>query len=363
MSTINEIFQQVEVLLKQDKIHQATLLLFDLYSHPDGNQFDWFGFYKNTLSHWEGSLNMLRIMTVYGLVLLQTPSENALHFTEYLLERHENMKSHVLECSLILRSLQMIHRVFLHQVSLYERFQMNEIVDVINAHPLPELSLFGSLLEAYFEQEFQAYELAFSHFNRALASFGPAAVPVRIELRDDLVRSMLVAGIKAPQITFLGDLLVDYNVQALCHSEEDFDYLLRNIVDGNIEAIKNMPEQQLFNKELLLEKVRLAALLKLIIQTMGEKRPIMIEEIQKELGLSLFDTHAIIVKAIANNLITGCIDQIEGVVHVTGTKSRPMSMHEMGNMLTALKRIRTNIDHGEAQLRESATNELNKLAY
>lgn len=139
--------------------------------------------------------------------------------------------------------------------------------------------------------------------------------------------------------------------------------LLRAFNSGDINKFEQMKPKwstiaDLAAQEVKLrQKISLLCLMEMTFKRPANKRTIMFEEIAKEAKLPVKEVEILIMKALAQGLVKGAIDEVAGVVNMTWVQPRVLDRKQVAAMATTLDTWMSSITSME-QLIESRASEI-----
>lgn len=141
----------------------------------------------------------------------------------------------------------------------------------------------------------------------------------------------------------IGELLAHPILESLNGTENEWVVeLLRAFNSGDINKFEAMKPQwskipDLAAQELKLrQKISLLCLMEMTFKRPSDHRSISFEEIAAEAKLPLKDVEILIMKALAQGLVRGAIDQVAGVVNMTWVQPRVLNKEQVAAMATTL---------------------------
>lgn len=141
----------------------------------------------------------------------------------------------------------------------------------------------------------------------------------------------------------IGELLAHPILESLNGTENEWIVeLLKAFNSGDINKFEKMKPQwgsipDLATQEIKLrQKISLLCLMEMTFKRPSDHRSIKFEEIATETKLPLKEVEILIMKALAQGLVKGAIDQVSGVVNMTWVQPRVLSKEQVAAMATTL---------------------------
>lgn len=152
-----------------------------------------------------------------------------------------------------------------------------------------------------------------------------------------------LAALLGEHIYNIGELLAHPIIDSVNGTENEWLIeLLQAFNSGNINKFESMKPKwshipDLVASEVALrQKISLLCLMEMTFKRPANKRSITFEEIAGETKLPLKEIEILIMKALAQNLVKGEIDQVAGVVNMTWVQPRVLSKDQVAAMATNL---------------------------
>uniref|UniRef100_A0A1Q3FE80 26S proteasome non-ATPase regulatory subunit 13 n=1 Tax=Culex tarsalis TaxID=7177 RepID=A0A1Q3FE80_CULTA len=162
----------------------------------------------------------------------------------------------------------------------------------------------------------------------------------------------------------IGELLAHPILDSLTGTENEWLVeLLRAFNSGNINKFEQMKPKwstiaDLAAQEVKLrQKISLLCLMEMTFKRPANKRTITFEEIATEAKLPVKEVEILIMKALAQGLVKGAIDEVAGVVNMTWVQPRVLDRKQVAAMATTLDTWMSSITSME-QLIESRASEI-----
>lgn len=159
----------------------------------------------------------------------------------------------------------------------------------------------------------------------------------------------------------IGELLAHPILQSLVGTENEWLVeLLRAFNSGDINKFESMKPTWCQIADLaahevkLRQKISLLCLMEMTFKRPANQKTLTFEEIAAETKLPLKEIELLVMKALAQGLVRGSIDQVQGVVNMTWVQPRVLDRQQIGGMVKTLDAWMTSITQLEQLIEERA---------
>jgi 26S proteasome regulatory subunit N9 len=139
----------------------------------------------------------------------------------------------------------------------------------------------------------------------------------------ELISHPIIDSLRGTDKEWLIDLLQAFNSGDI-NKFEQMKPIWSQINDLKVQEVK------------LRQKISLLCLMEMTFKRAANKRTITFDEIAKETKLPLKEVELLIMKALAQGLVRGAIDQVSGVVNMTWVQPRVLNRDQVGTMVKTL---------------------------
>ena len=185
------------------------------------------------------------------------------------------------------------------------------------------------------------------------------------ETQTLLARDLALAGLTAPEVYGMGELLGQAVLDSL-REDKDNGWLLPVVNAYNLGRIaewSKLKEQfkaqfaqynsLLLNLDMVEEKIAILALVELIWARPANGRSLSFKDIQQATHTSPDKVEWLVMRAMALGVVSGDIDQVEAMVHVTNVQPRVLSPQQIQETLTRVSEWKKHVQSVLAQVEQT----------
>ncbi|XP_015588768.1 26S proteasome non-ATPase regulatory subunit 13 [Cephus cinctus] len=350
---------QMEELYNKKLWHQLTLKLETFVKHPTLQKGDnLVQLYNNFLSTFENKINPLTLVEILAHVVLQfQDKQEAVKFLEKAETKVKGNNEAVALCKVL------TGQILLDKLNDQDRAKkIIEDVEVMldNADGITTVHGRFYLLAS------RLYRLQGKHaeyYRTALRYLGCIDLSTLTKKEQEQHAFFLgLAALLGDGVYNLGELLAHPVLQSLKGTPNTWLVdVLQAFNAGDIAALERLKPQwskvaDLAAQELKLrQKISLLCLMEMTFKRQANHRQLTFAEISKETRLPVSEVELLVMKALAQGLIRGAIDQVAGTVNMTWVQPRVLDRSQISRMVQRLDGWCKDINSMENLLESRAT--------
>ncbi|XP_076618608.1 regulatory particle non-ATPase 9 [Colletes latitarsis] len=331
---------QLEKLYNKKLWHQLTLKLETFVKNPALLKGDnLVQLYVNFLSTFENKINPLSLVEILAYVIQQfQDKEEAIKFLEKTEAKVKSSNEAVALCK-VLRG-----QILLDKLNNQE--QTKKIIEEIEAM-LDNADGITTVHGRFYLLASRLYRLQGKHaeyYRTALRYLG--CIDLNSLSKQEQEQHAFFLGLAAllgEGVYNLGELLAHPVLQSLKGTPNSWLIdLLQAFNAGDIAALEKLKPQwskvaDLAAQELKLrQKISLLCLMEMTFKRQGNNRQLTFTEISQETRLPLGEVELLVMKALAQGLVRGAIDQVAGTVNMTWVQPRVLDRSQIAGMVQRL---------------------------
>ncbi|XP_026483505.1 26S proteasome non-ATPase regulatory subunit 13 [Vanessa tameamea] len=331
---------KLEELYNKKLWHQLTLKLLELVKHPSLQAGDnLIQLYNNFLTIFENKINPLSLVEIVAHIVQQyTDKKEAIAFLQKV-ETKVKMNDEALALCKVLQG--QIYLENLNDLDATEKIiedLENTLEDADGVTPVH--GRFYKLASEYYRVRGPTAR----YYRAALRYVGCAGGGA--ELRPDERRTcalrLALAAVLAPTVYDLGELLAHPILESLEGTPDAWACeLVRAVASGDVLAFEKIraqsPHQELHRADRQLrQKIAILCLMEMAFNRTSAQRRLTFSEIAREARVPPADVELLVMKALADKLIRGHIDQVQETVTVTWVRARALGRAGAGALAQRL---------------------------
>lgn len=333
---------ELEELYNKKLWHQLTLKLETFVKHPSLQKGDnLIQLYKNFLSTFENKINPLSLVEILAHVIEQYPDKREaikfLEATEPKVEKNNEAVSlcKVLEGQLLLDKLN-------------DQEKTKKVIEDVEAM-LDNADGVTTVHGRFYLLASRLYRLQGKHaeyYRTALRYLG--CIDLNTLTKQEKEQHAFFLGLAAllgEGVYNIGELLAHPVLQSLRGTPNAWLVdLLQAFNAGDIAALERLKPQwskvaDLAAQELKLrQKISLLCLMEMTFKRQSNNRQLSFSEISQETRLPVNEVELLVMKALAQGLVRGAIDQVAGIVNMTWVQPRVLDRTQIAGMVQQLER-------------------------
>ncbi|XP_014474049.1 PREDICTED: 26S proteasome non-ATPase regulatory subunit 13 [Dinoponera quadriceps] len=331
---------QLEELYSKRLWHQLTLKLETFVKHPALQQTDnLVQLYVNFLSTFENKINPLSLVEILAHVIQQfQDKQEAIKFLEKTEAKVQSNNEAVALCK-VLKG-----QILLDKLNNQE--QAKKIIEEVEAM-LDNADGITTVHGRFYLLASRLYRLQGKHaeyYRTALRYLG--CIELNSLSRQEQEQHAFFLGLAAllgEGVYNLGELLAHPVLESLRGTSNSWLVdLLQAFNAGDIVALERLKPQwskvaDLAAQELKLrQKISLLCLMEMTFKRQANNRQLTFTEISQETRLPLGEVELLVMKALAQDLVRGAIDQVAGTVNMTWVQPRVLDRSQIAGMVQRL---------------------------
>ncbi|KZC10356.1 PREDICTED: 26S proteasome non-ATPase regulatory subunit 13 [Dufourea novaeangliae] len=331
---------QLEELYNKRLWHQLTLKLETFVKHPTLSKGDnLVQLYVNFLSTFENKINPLSLVEILAHVIQQfQDKQEAIKFLEKTESKVKTSNEAVALCKVL------IGQILLDKLNDQE--QAKKIIEDVEAM-LDNADGITTVHGRFYLLASRLYRLQGKHaeyYRTALRYLG--CIDLSTLSRQEQEQHAFFLGLAAllgEGVYNLGELLAHPVLQSLKGTSNSWLVdLLQAFNAGDIAALERLKPQwskvaDLAAQELKLrQKISLLCLMEMTFKRQANNRQLTFTEISQETRLPLGEVELLVMKALAQGLVRGAIDQVAGTVNMTWVQPRVLDRSQIAGMVQRL---------------------------
>ncbi|XP_059619234.1 26S proteasome non-ATPase regulatory subunit 13 [Phlebotomus argentipes] len=351
---------EIEELYNEKLWNELTIKLQTFVKHPSlQNEEALVQLYQNFLSTFETKINPYGLVEIISIVVGHiSDKKEANNFLEKVKEKVKICDEAVWLCKVLQGQIQLEH--------LNDLEATKKIIEDLK-EILEEAGNVTPVHGKYYMLASQYYRLVGQHSDYYRAGLQFLGCSIDEFPLDDWPQQAFFLGLAAllgEGIYNIGELLAHPILQSLTHTENDWLIdLLKAFNSGDINKFESMKPKwskiaDLAAQEVKLrQKISLLCLMEMTFKRPANQRTLTFDEIAKETKLPLNEVEILVMKALAQGLVRGHIDQVAGVVNMTWVQPRVLDRAQVAAMASTLDTWMLSITEME-KLIESRANEI-----
>ncbi|XP_033325002.1 regulatory particle non-ATPase 9 [Megalopta genalis] len=331
---------QIEELYIKRLWHQLTLKLETFVKHPSLAKGDnLVQLYNNFLSTFENKLNPLSLVEILSHVIQQfQDKQEAIKFLEKAEAKVKSSNEAVALCKVL------IGQILLDKLNNQE--EAKKIIEDVESM-LESADGVTTVHGRFYLLASRLYRLQGKHaeyYRTALRYLG--CIELNTLSRQEQEQHAFFLGLAAllgEGVYNLGELLAHPVLQSLKGTPNSWLVdLLQAFNAGDIAALERLKPQwskvaDLVAQELKLrQKISLLCLMEMTFKRQANNRQLTFAEISQETRLPLGEVELLVMKALAQGLVRGAIDQVAGTVNMTWVQPRVLDRSQIVGMVQRL---------------------------
>ncbi|XP_031827513.1 regulatory particle non-ATPase 9 [Nomia melanderi] len=331
---------QLEELYNKRLWHQLTLKLEAFVKHPSLSKGDnLVQLYVNFLSTFENKINPLSLVEILAAVIQQfQDKQEAIKFLEKTESKVKSCNEAVALCKVL------IGQILLDKLNNQE--QAKKIIEEVESM-LDNADGVTTVHGRFYLLASRLYRLQGKHaeyYRTALRYLG--CIDLNTLSRQEQEQHAFFLGLAAllgEGVYNLGELLAHSVLQSLKGTPNSWLVdLLQAFNAGDIAALERLKPQwskvaDLAAQELKLrQKISLLCLMEMTFKRQANNRQLTFAEISQETRLPLDEVELLVMKALAQGLVRGAIDQVAGTVNMTWVQPRVLDRSQIVGMVQRL---------------------------
>ncbi|XP_034951257.1 26S proteasome non-ATPase regulatory subunit 13 [Chelonus insularis] len=333
---------QLEELYNKRLWHQLTLKLETFVKHPALQKGDnLIQLYKNFLSTFENKINSLSLVEISAHIVQQfVDKKEAVKF----LEKTETKVSNNNEAVALCKVLQ--GQILLDKLN--DQVKTKKIIEDVEAM-LDNADGVTSVHGRFYLLASRLYRLQGKHaeyYRTALRYLGCINLSTLNKQEQEQHAFFLgLAALLGEGVYNLGELLAHPVLDSLRGTPNGWLVdLLQAFNAGDIAAFEKLKPQwtkvaDLAAQELKLrQKISLLCLMEMTFKRQANNRQLTFTEISQETRLPVNEVELLVMKALAQGLVRGAIDQVAGTVNMTWVQPRVLDRNQISGMVQQLDR-------------------------
>ncbi|XP_050358591.1 26S proteasome non-ATPase regulatory subunit 13 [Nymphalis io] len=331
---------KLEELYNKKLWHQLTLKLLELVKHPSLQAGDnLIQLYNNFLSIFENKINPLSLVEIVAHIIQQyTDKKEAIAFLQKV-ETKVKMNDEALALCKVLQG--QIYLENLNDLDATEKIiedLENTLEDADGVTPVH--GRFYKLASEYYRVRGPTAR----YYRAALRYVGCAGggAALRPDERRACALRLALAAVLAPTVYDLGELLAHPILESLEGTPDAWACeLVRAVASGDVLAFEKIraqsPHQELHRADRQLrQKIAILCLMEMAFNRTSAQRRLTFSEIAREARVPPGDVELLVMKALADKLIRGHIDQVQETVTVTWVRARALGRAGAGALAQRL---------------------------
>nr|CAG4646250.1 EOG090X05V9 [Macrothrix elegans] len=350
---------KLESLYNKKLWHQLTIELLQFVKHPalqTNNEL--VQLYENFLAEFENKVNMLSLTEICAIIVKQIPtSDERLAFLKQLQEKVKTNQQASALC-----------KVLTGGIILHEKGNQAETKNIMEevGQILDESDGVTPVHGRYYSLCSDFYRIQGKHadFYRASLRLFLGCIELSTLTPAEQKNQAFHLGIAAllgEGIYNLGELLAHPVLESLKNQEESWLVDLLFVMNaGDIDGFNKLKPKWasqpdlVANERSILQKITLLALMEMTFKRPATKRNLSFKDIAATTGVREDEVELLVMKALAQGLLKGTIDQVDSVAHFTWVQPRVLDKNQLSSMMTRLENWCKDIESVENLLETKA---------
>ncbi|XP_078051217.1 regulatory particle non-ATPase 9 [Augochlora pura] len=351
---------QIEELYIKRLWHQLTLKLETFVKHPSlAKEDNLIQLYNNFLSTFENKLNPLSLVEILSHVIQQFEDKEAIEFLKKAEAKVKISNEAVALCKVL------IGQIWLDK--LFNQEEAKKIIEDVESM-LENADGVTTVHGRFYLLASRLYRLQGKHaeyYRTALRYLG--CIELNTLSRQEQEQHAFFLGLAAllgEGVYNLGELLGHPVLQSLKDTPNSWLIeLLQAVNAGDIAAFEELKPQWSKVADLvaqsikLRQKITLLCLMEMTFKRQANNRQLTFKEISQETRLPIGEVELLIMKALAQGLVRGAIDQVAGTVNITWVQPRVLDCDQITKMVQRLQDWHRDVNTME-QLLESRASDI-----
>ncbi|CAB0039456.1 unnamed protein product [Trichogramma brassicae] len=331
---------KLEELHNKKLWHQLTLSLQSFVLHPSlQKDAALIELYNNFLSTFESKINPLSLVEIVAHIVKQyTDKPSAITFLQKI---EPKVKSNQEAVALV---KVLIGQIYLNELNVQD--ETKKIIEEVEVM-LDAMDGVSSVHGRFYLLASRLYRLQGKHaeyYRTALRYLG--CIELNTLSRSDQEQHAFFLGLAAllgEGVYNIGELLAHPVLESLKGTPNSWLIDLLNAFNaGDITALERLKPQwsqiaDLAAQELKLrQKISLLCLMEMTFKRQANNRQLTFDEISQETHLPIGEVELLVMKALAQNLVRGAIDQVAGTVNMTWVQPRVLDRSQISGMIQRL---------------------------
>nr|CAG4643198.1 EOG090X05V9 [Ilyocryptus agilis] len=332
---------RLESLYNKKLWHQLTIALLDFVKHPslqNGNEL--VIFYENFLAEFENKINLLSLTEICAYIVKQIgSSDERLSFLKQLQDKVKANKEAMVLCKILMGNI-ILHEKGDQPETKKIMEEAGKIIDESDG-VTPVHGRYYLLCSDY-------YRILGKHadFYRSSLRYLGCVELETLSPADQKSHAfhLGIAALLGDGIYNLGELLAHPILECLKNQEESWLVDLLYVMNaGDIAGFHKLKpkwssQADLVNNErTVLQKVTLLALMEMTFKRPATNRNLSFKDIAECTGVREDEVELLVMKALAQGLLKGTIDQVDSLVHFTWVQPRVLDKKQLSSMMTRLE--------------------------
>lgn len=351
---------QIEELYNEKLWNELTIKLNTFVKHPaHQNEEALLALYHNFITSFETKINPYGLVEILTVVISHiSDKKEAIAFIEKLKEKVKVCDEAMWMCKVLQGQIYLEH---LNELDETKKI-IEDLKDILEeaGNVTPVHGMYYMLAASY-------YRLVGQHSDYYRCGLQFLGCSMDTYPKDQWAQQAFFLGLAAllgEGIYNIGELLAHPILESLNGTENEWLVdLLRAFNFGDIIKFEQMKPKWSTIADLethevkLRQKISLLCLMEMTFKRPANKRTITFEEIAKEAKLPIKEVEILIMKALAQGLVKGAIDEVAGVVNMTWVQPRVLDRKQVAAMAGTLDTWMASITSME-QLIESRASEI-----
>ncbi|XP_014218731.1 26S proteasome non-ATPase regulatory subunit 13 [Copidosoma floridanum] len=350
---------QLEELYNKKLWHQLTLKLEVFVKHPTLQQDEaLIELYTNFLATFESKINPLSLIEILAVVVKQYKDKRAaINFLEKTEPKVKNHKEAVALCKVL------IGQILLDDLNIQD--ETKKIIDDVEII-LDSSDGVTTVHDRFYLLASRLYRIQGKHaeyYRTALRYLGCIDLNTLSKSEQEQHAFFLgLAALLGEGVYNLGELLAHPVLESLKETPNSWLVdLLQAFNSGDIVALERLKPQwskvaDLAAQELKLrQKISLLCLMEMTFKRQANNRQLTFAEISQETRLPLGEVELLVMKALAQDLVRGAIDQVASTVNMTWVQPRVLDRAQITGMVQRLEGWCKDVNSMEGLLETRAT--------
>lgn len=338
--------------------HQLTTSLLEFVKHPSlQTNNELVQLYENFVADFENKINLLSLTEICAVIVKQIASaEERLTFLKQLQEKVKANKQALALCKVLMGN------IILHEKNdQVETKNMMEEIEKI----LDETDGVTPVHGRYYSLCSDFYRIQGKHadFYRASLRFLGCIELDTLSAAEQKSQAfhLGIAALLGDGVYNLGELLAHPVLESLKNQPESWLVDLLFIMNaGDIAGFHKLKSKWssqadlLRNERTVLQKITLLALMEMTFKRPATNRNLSFKDIAATTGVREDEVELLVMKALAQGLLKGTIDQVDSTAHFTWVQPRVLDKKQLSSMMTRLENWCKDIESMESLVETKA---------
>jgi len=334
-------WSKLESLYNKKLWHQLTIELLDFVNHPSLQVNDELVLlYENFVADFENKINLLSLTEICAVIVKQIKAtEDRLTFLNQLQEKvKENKQANAL-CKVL------IGNITLHEKA--DQIETKKIIEEIEKI-LDATDGVTQVHGRYYSlcSDFYRIQGKYADFYRASLRFLGCIELDTLSIAEQRSQAfhLGIAALLGDGIYNLGELLAHPVLESLKNQEESWLVDLLFIMNaGDIAGFHQLKGKWssqtdlLANERTVLQKITLLALMEMTFKRPATNRNLSFKDIAATTGVREDEVELLVMKALAQGLLKGTIDQVDSAAHFTWVQPRVLDKKQLSSIMNRLQ--------------------------